>query len=150
MEAAFGGDANYAVLHKVYGYTEAPDSRYSPATCIGCDMKVVSGNPDPKHVSTSFVERQNLTMRMHMRRFTRLTNAFSKKVENHAHSVALHYMFYNFCRIHQTLKVTPAMEAGLTDHVWGLEELCAILPKPTVKASTIGSDLVRKALGESA
>ena len=112
-------------------------------------MKVVSGDPDPKHVSTSYVERQNLTMRMHMRRFTRLTNAFSKKVENHAHSVALHYMFYNFCRIHQTLKVTPAMEAGLCDHVWTLEELCSILPKPTVKASSIGSDLVRKALGET-
>jgi hypothetical protein len=111
-------------------------------------MKVVSGNPDPKHVSTSYVERQNLTMRMHMRRFTRLTNAFSKKVENHAHSVALHYMFYNFCRIHQTLKVTPAMEAGLTDNVWSLEELVALMPKPTVKASTIDSEMVRKALGE--
>jgi hypothetical protein len=111
-------------------------------------MKVVSGNPDPKHVSTSYVERQNLTMRMHMRRFTRLTNAFSKKVENHAHSVALHYMFYNFCRIHQTLRVTPAMEAGLTNHVWSLEELCVLMPKTTVKASaTIESELVRKALG---
>jgi hypothetical protein len=93
------------------------------------------------------VERQNLTMRMHMRRFTRLTNGFSKKVENHAHSVALHYMFYNFCRIHQTLRVTPAMEAGLSNHVWSLEELCAILPKPTVTASMIESDMVRKALG---
>jgi hypothetical protein len=86
-------------------------------------------------------------MRMHIRRFTRLTNAFSKKIENHSHSVALHYMFYNFCRIHQTLKVTPAMEAGLTDHVWSLEELCVLMPKPTVKASTIESELVRKALG---
>jgi hypothetical protein len=93
------------------------ETRYSPAKCIGCDMKVVSGNPDPKHVSTSFVERQNLAMRMHMRRFTRLTNAFSKKVENHAHSVALHCMFYNFGRIHQTIRVTPAMQAGLSDHV---------------------------------
>jgi IS1 family transposase len=139
VEGAFGMDCDYAMLQKIYGY--------SPATCIGCDMKVVSGNPDPKHVSTSFVERQNLTMRMHMRRFTRLTNAFSKKVENHAHSVALHYMFYNFCRIHQTLRVTPAMEAGLTDHVWSLEELCGLMPKPTVKASTIEGELVRKALG---
>jgi len=150
VEGAFGMDCDYAQLQKIYGASMENETRYSPARCIGCDMKVVSGNPDPKHVSTSFVERQNLTMRMHMRRFTRLTNGFSKKVENHAHSVALHYMFYNFCRIHQTLKVTPAMESGLTDHVWSLEELCAILPKPTVKASTIGSEMVRKALGESA
>jgi hypothetical protein len=140
-------DCDYAQLQKVYGAPAENHIRYSPATCIGCDMKVVSGNPDPKHISTSFVERQNLTMRMHIRRFTRLTNAFSKKIENHAHSVALHYMFYNFCRIHQTLKVTPAMEAGLTDHVWSLEELCVLMPKPTVRASTIESDLVRKALG---
>jgi hypothetical protein len=141
-------DCDYAQLQKIYGAPTEHETRYSPAKCIGCDMKVVSGNPDPKHVSTSYVERQNLTMRMHMRRFTRLTNAFSKKVENHAHSVALHYMFYNFCRIHQTLKVTPAMEAGLTDNVWSLEELVALMPKPTVKASTIDSEMVRKALGE--
>ena len=111
-------------------------------------MKVVSGDPDPKHVSTSFVERQNLTMRMHMRRFTRLTNGFSKKVDNHRRSVALHYMFYNFCRIHQTLKVTPAMEAGITDHVWSLEEVCALLPKPTVSRSKVEKNLIAKALGE--
>jgi len=126
VEEAFGGDANYAVLHKVYGY-DATDTRYSPATCIGCDMKTISGVPDPKHVSTSFVERQNLTMRMSMRRFTRLTNAFSKKIENHGHAVALHFMHYNFCRIHKTLRVTPAMEAGIADHVWSLEELIALL-----------------------
>lgn len=126
VEEAFGGDANYATMHKVYGYTEAPDSRYSPATCIGCDMKTVSGVPDPKHVSTSFVERQNLTMRMSMRRFTRLTNGFSKKLENHGHAVALNFMHYNFCRVHKTLRVTPAMEAGLTDHVWTMEELVAL------------------------
>jgi len=112
-------------------------------------MKVVSGNPDPKHVSTSFVERQNLTMRMHMRRFTRLTNAFSKKVENHRHSVALHYMFYNFCRMHQTLRITPAMEAGLTDHVWTLEELCALMPKPIVASSKIEKNIVLKALAQA-
>ena len=123
VEGAFGMDCDYAMLQKIYGAPAENHTRYSPATCIGCDMKVVSGNPDPKHVSTSFVERQNLTMRMHIRRFTRLTNAFSKKVGNHAHSVALHYMFYNFCRIHQTLKITPAMEAGLTDHVWNIGEL---------------------------
>jgi len=109
-------------------------------------MKVVSGNPDPKHVSTSFVERQNLTMRMHMRRFTRLTNGFSKKVDNHRHSVALHYMFYNFCRIHQTLKVTPAMEAGLTEHVWSAEELCALMPKFVMKTSTKAHKMVLAAL----
>ena len=88
-------------------------------------MKTVSGNPDPKHVSTSFVERQNLTMRMQMRRFTRLTNGFSKKIENHAHAVALHFMYCNYARIHQTLRVTPAMEAGLSDHVWSIQELIA-------------------------
>lgn len=126
VEEAFGGDANYAVLHKVYGY-DATDTRYSPATCIGCDMKTISGVPDPKHVSTSFVERQNLTMRMSMRRFTRLTNAFSKKIENHGHAVALHFMHYNFCRIHKTLRVTPAMEAGIASHVWSMEELVALL-----------------------
>ncbi|HLI61945.1 MAG TPA: hypothetical protein VKV05_01000, partial [Terriglobales bacterium] len=114
---------------------------------IGCDMKVVSGNPDPKHVSTSFVERQNLTLRMSNRRFTRLTNAFSKKVDNHRHSVALHYLYYNFARVHQTLRVTPAMQAGISDHVWSLDEIVALLPKPVVRASTIERDLLAKALG---
>ena len=116
-------DADYAMLHKVYGASTPDESRYSPATCIGCDMKVVSGDPDPKHVSTAHVERQNLTMRMSMRRFTRLTNGFSKKLDNHGHAVALYYMHYNFCRVHKTLRVTPAMEAGLTDHVWSIEEI---------------------------
>jgi hypothetical protein len=115
------------MLQKIYGAPSENDTRYSPATCIGCDMKVVSGDPDPKHVSTSYVERQNLTMRMHMRRFTRLTNGHSKKVENHCYAVALHYMYYNFCKVHQTLRVTPAMEAGLTDHVWSLQELLGIV-----------------------
>jgi IS1 family transposase len=147
VENAFGADIDYAMLQKIYGAPADNETRYSPATCIGCDMKVVSGDPDPKHVSTSYVERQNLTMRMQIRRFTRLTNAFSKKVDNHRHSVALHYMHYNFCRVHQTLRVTPAMEAGLSDHVWSLEELCALLPKPVVKASTIENEIVRKALG---
>ncbi len=147
VEDAFGADIDYAMLQKIYGAVIENDTRYSPAKCIGCDMKVVSGNPDPKHVSTSYVERQNLTMRMQMRRFTRLTNGFSKKADNHRHSVALHYMFYNFCRIHQTLRCTPAMEAGLTDHVWSLEELCALLPKPVVRPSQIEANLVLKALG---
>jgi IS1 family transposase len=146
VENAFGADIDYAMLQKIYGAVNDGEARYSPAKCIGRDMKVVSGDPDPKHVSTSFVERQNLTMRMHMRRFTRLTNAFSKKLSNHRHSVALHYMFYNFCRVHQTLKVTPAMEAGLTDHVWVLEELCALLPKPTVSHSQIETKLISQAL----
>jgi IS1 family transposase len=147
VEGAFGMDCDYAQLQKIYGAPTENHTRYSPAVCIGCDMKVVSGNPDPRHVSTSFVERQNLTMRMQMRRFTRLTNGFSKKVDNHRHSVALHYMHYNFCRIHQTLKVTPAMEAGLTDHVWSLEELCSLMPKPTVKASGIEKAALLRALG---
>src|SRR5207245_7466630 len=149
VENAFGADIDYAQLQKIYGVVNENETRYSPATCIGCDMKVVSGNPDPKHVSTSCVKRQNLTMRMHMRRFTRLTNGFSKKVDNHRHSVALHYMFYNFCRTHQTLRVTPAMEAGLTDHVWSLEEICALLRKPIVKHSAIERSLIAKALMET-
>ena len=126
VESAFGADVDYAQLQKIYGAPAENDTRYSPARCIGCDMKVVSGNPDPKHVSTNFVERQNLSMRMSIRRFTRLTNAFSKKVVNHAAAVALWFMYYNFCRVHQTLRVTPAMEAGLSDHVWGLDELVSL------------------------
>ena len=127
VEDAFGADTDYAMLQKIYGAPSDEETRrYSPAKCIGCDLKVVSGNPDPNHVSTSYVERQNLTMRMHMRRFTRLTNGHSKKIENHCYAVALHYMFYNYCKIHQTLRVTPAMEAGLSDHVWAIEELCAL------------------------
>jgi IS1 family transposase len=128
VEDAFGADVDYSMLVKIYGMPSSLDeSRYSPATCIGCRTATISGNPDPKHISTSFVERQNLTMRMGMRRFTRLTNGFSKKVENHGHAVALYFMHYNFCRIHKTLRVTPAMEAGLTDHVWSLEELVELL-----------------------
>ena len=127
VESAFGADVDYAQLQKIYGAPSEDHKRYSPATCIGCDMKVVSGNPDPKHVSTSFVERQNLSMRMSIRRFTRLTNAFSKKVENHAAAVALWFMYYNFCRVHQTLRVTPAMEAGISNHVWTLDELVSLL-----------------------
>jgi IS1 family transposase len=127
VEGAFGMDCDYAQLHKIYGASLENEARYSPAVCIGCDMKTVSGNPDPKHVSTSFVERQNLTMRMGMRRFTRLTNGFSKKIENHAHAVALHFMYCNFVRIHQTLRVTPAMEAGLSHSPWTLENLVGLL-----------------------
>ena len=127
VESAFGADIDYAQLQKIYGAPSEDHKRYSPAVCIGCDMKVVSGNPDPKHVSTSFVERQNLSMRMSIRRFTRLTNAFSKKVENHAAAVAVWFMYHNFCRVHQTLRVTPAMEAGISAHVWTVEELASPL-----------------------
>jgi len=135
VEGAFGADIDYATLQKIYGASEetVTAKRYSPAKCIGCDMKVVSGNPDPQHISTSYVERQNLTMRMHMRRFTRLTNGFSKKLDNHAYAVALHFMYCNFVRIHSTLRVTPAMEANLSDHAWSIEELISVMPEPEAK-----------------
>jgi hypothetical protein len=148
LRAIEGGCARLSTWAR--GAMAENETRYSPAKCIGADMKVISGNPDPKHVSTSFVERQNLTMRMQIRRFTRLTNGFSKKVDNHRHSVALHYMFYNYCRIHQTLRCTPAMEAGVADHVWAVEELCSLLPKPSVSASNIEREALLKALGEHA
>ena len=127
VEDAFGSEIDYAQLVKIYGAPPANDTRYSPAQCLGTIVSEVSGNPDPKHISTSYVERQNLTMRMCMRRFTRLTNAFSKKVENHMHAISLHYMHYNFCRIHQTLRVTPAMAAGVSDRVWSVEDIAALL-----------------------
>lgn len=123
VPAGFHGDVDYAQLIKIYGTDSEGHKRYSPAQCLGTKREEILGSPDPRFVSTSFVERQNLTMRMNMRRFTRLTNAFSKKLENHMHAVALFYMHYNFCRIHKTLRVTPAMEAGLTDHVWTIEEM---------------------------
>jgi len=124
VESAFGSEIDYAMLVKLYGADRGEsEARYSPAECIGCRSIAVTGRPDPKHISTSFVERQNLTMRMSMRRFTRLTNGFSKKVENLGYSVALHYMWYNFARVHKTLRVTPAMEAGIADHVWTIEEI---------------------------
>src|SRR5271165_2284807 len=146
VENAFGADIDYAQLQKIYGAATENHARYSPAKCIGCDMKVVSGNPDPKHVSTSFVERQNLSMRMSIRRFTRLTNAFSKKVENHAAAVALWFAYYNFCRVHQTLRVTPAMEAGIADHVWSIQEMCLLLPEKAPSSREMEKMLVLKAL----
>jgi IS1 family transposase len=128
VEGAFGGDVDYAQLVKLYGSTsESGKGRYSPAECIGARKQRIEGNPDPKHVSTSFSERSNLTMRMHMRRFTRLTNAFSKKVENHTHAVALHMMYYNFVRIHQTLRTTPAMAAGVTKKLWEMTDVVDVL-----------------------
>lgn len=123
---AFAGDIDYAILHKVYG-AERPDAaRYSPAKCIGVQCAPMIGNPDMEHASTSFIERQNLTMRMSIRRFTRLTNGFSKKIENHAAAVALHFMWYNFGKIHQTLKMTPAMKAGLATQPWTVEEIIGL------------------------
>ena len=140
VDYAFGIDIDYAILEKQYGSFVTNGSaahRYTPAKITSMRAATITGDPDRKHVSTSYVERQNLTMRMHMRRFTRLTNAFSKKIENHAHSVALHFMYYNFCKIHQTLRVTPAMEAGISNHVWGIEELIALLSESvSVKALT--------------
>jgi IS1 family transposase len=127
IEGAFGCEVDYAMLVKIYGNESAQDSRYSPPECIACQQAAVIGWPDKRHISTSFVERQNLTMRMSMRRFTRLTNGFSKKVENLEHSVALHYMHYNFARVHKTLRVTPAMEAGIADHVWTIQEMIELL-----------------------
>ena len=126
---AFDYNVDYAVLQKLYdgSSSKTAEVRYSPAECVGCEKKPKIGNPDPKHISTSYVERQNLTMRMQMRRFTRLTNAFSKKIENHVASLALHYMHYNFCRIHQTLRITPAMASGLTSRVWEIADLVALL-----------------------
>lgn len=137
VEDAFGMDVDRAQLQKIYGASLETEIRYSPAVCIGCGMKVVSGNPDPKHVSTSLVEPQNLTTRMHTRRFTRLTNAFSKKIDNHAYAVGLHFMYCNYVRIHQSLRATPAMESGLSNHAWSIEELiancAAIMPKHSTK-----------------
>lgn len=125
IEESFGADIDYAMLIKHYGdNTEARnEKRYSPAKCIGTSHDVITGKPDADYVSTSFAERQNLTMRMSMRRFTRLTNAFSKKLDNHIFSVSLYFMYYNFARIHKSLRVTPAMEAGVTEHLWSLEEI---------------------------
>jgi hypothetical protein len=128
VEGAFGSDIDYAMLVKIYGNApEGAPGRYSPAECTGAIKTRIEGNPDPKHVSTSYVERSNLTIRMHTRRFTRLTNAFSKKVENHAHAVALHMMYYNFVRIHQTLRTTPAMAAGVTKRLWEMKDVVEML-----------------------
>ena len=134
VESAFYEGIDYAMLHKIYGSTPEPETRYSSAQCLGCDVKVVSGRPDPKHVSTSYVERQNLTMRMSMKQFARLSNGFSKKIENHAHAVALHYMHYNFTRIHKTLRTTPAQAAGVTDRLWDIADIVTLLDSKSVAA----------------
>ena len=126
VDYAFGNGIDYAQLHKVYGNDSEGQKRYSPAQCLGTLRQSVTGAPDPAHISTSYVERQNLNMRMNMRRFTRLTNAFSKKIDNHIHMVALFHMHYNFARVHQTLRVTPAMEAGISSHVWSISDIASL------------------------
>ncbi|MHC4150409.1 MAG: IS1 family transposase [Planctomycetota bacterium] len=123
---SFGKEVDFAQLIKLYGPSIEGPRRYSPAVCTGTKTRRITGSPSSAHISTSFAERQNLTMRMSMKRFARLTNGFSKKVENHAHAISLHYMYYNFGRIHQTLKVTPAMAAGISDHIWTLEEIAEL------------------------
>ena len=136
VEGAFGGDIDYARLVKLYGSKSSASSekRYSPAECVGTRKLKVEGDPDLTYVSTSYVERNNLTMRMSMRRFTRLTNAFSRKIENHAYSVSLHFMYYNFCRQHKSLKgITPAMAAGVTDRLWNIEDIVRIVDKAAPK-----------------
>ena len=136
VEGAFGGDVDFAQVIKLYGKAPGVDdeTRYSPAVCTSVEKRRIEGNPDMRLANTSYAERQNLTMRMSMRRFTRLTNAFSKKIENHGHAVALHFMHYNFCRIHQTLRVSPAMEAGVTDRLWNVGDIVELVetaaPRP--------------------
>ena len=133
VEDAFQGAIDYAMLIKVYGATPEGDHRYSPAECLGTQKNAITGCPDKKHVSTSFVERHNLTLRMSIRRYTRLTNAHSKKLENHTAALGLFLCFYNFCRIHQTIRVTPCMAAGVTSRVWSIEDLLALLPAEAPK-----------------
>lgn len=132
IEGAFGIDVDYAMLIKLYGAPTSPETRYSPGEVTGTEIHVKTGNPDPRHISTSYVERQNLTMRMSMRRFTRLTNAFSKKVENHEHMLAIYFLYYNFSRVHQTIRVTPAMEAGISNHIWSIEEMVKLLETKSI------------------
>ena len=137
VEGAFGCDVDYAIINKIYG--TAPDAfkgRYSPAECIGVKKERIEGNPDRAHVSTSYVERNNKTIRMHMRRFTRLTDGFSKKVENHAYAVALHMMYYNFVRMHSTLRMTPAMAAGVSGRLWEVSDIVALVEAEEAKAVT--------------
>jgi hypothetical protein len=127
VDAVFDRDVDYAMLQKIYGADPQGEKRYSPAGCVGAVKREISGGPDPNHISTSYVERHNLTMRMHMRHFTRLTNAFSKKIENHACAVALHSMYYNFVRVHHTLKVSSAMATGVTDRLWEMVDIADVL-----------------------
>ncbi len=136
VDDAFGTDIDFAQIIKIYGtprQNKDDSRRYSPAECTGVEKRPITGNPSIKDISTSYVERQNLTMRMHMRRFTRLTNAFSKKLENHMHAISLYFMFYNFCKIHKTLRVTPAMAAGITEKLWDIADIVALIPEEEPK-----------------
>ena len=150
VEGAFGGDVDYAQLIKLYGSAggKEDERRYSPAECTGIKRKVVEGTPAREHVSTSYVERQNLTMRMSMRRFTRLTNAFSKRLEAHAHAVALHMFHYNFCRLHKTIKVTPAMEAGVTERLWEICDIVRLIDEAAAPPGPRGPYRKRQGNGE--
>jgi IS1 family transposase len=151
VENAFGADIDSAQLQKIYGApSDEETGRCSPAKWFGCDLEVVSGTSDPEHVSTHYVERSNLTVCIDDRRFARLTAGFSKKIDNHRHMVALFFFYYNFCRTNSTLRVTPAMEAGLTDHVWSLDEMCATLPTQASATKRIDKGLILKVLGEIA
>ena len=128
VEDAFLGEIDYAILHKTYGTPpNEAGSRYSPAKCLGIKINLINGEPEYRHISTSYVERQNLTMRMGMRRFTRLTNGFSKKIENHEYALAIYFMHYNFVRIHSSLRVTPAMAAGVSDKLWSMDDVVALI-----------------------
>lgn len=138
VEGAFGSEVDYSILIKLYGPSPEAEKRYSPAKCIGTKTRKIIGNPDPSHVSTSYVERSNLTIRMSNRRFTRLTNAFSKKLANHEHAFSLFAMHYNFARVHKTLRVTPAMEAGVADHIWSMEEIAEMVEAATPKPGKRG------------
>jgi IS1 family transposase len=141
IKRAFGEEIDYAQIVKIFGKLSTEGQRrYSPAECIGCERQPIMGNPDPKHVSTSYIERANLTMRMGMRRFTRLTNGFSKKIENHAAAVAIHMMHYNFSRIHKTLKVTPAMAAGVTDRLWEMVDIVRLVEEREAAEAESGRD----------
>ena len=138
VEEAFGANIDYAMLVKLYGESPEAEKRYSPAVCIGARKTRIEGSPDPEHISTSYAERQNLTMRMHNRRFTRLTNAFSKKVENHAHSVALFTTYYNFVRVHKTLRMSPAVAAGVADRLWEVADIVRLVEAAETKLGKRG------------
>ena len=127
VESVFGKEIAYGQVVKIFGKTPGPIGRYSPATCIGARAKKIIGDPDEKHISTSYAERNNLNIRMHSRRMTRLTNAFSKKVANHAHAMALHFLYYNFVRVHKTLRTTPAMAADITKRLWEMSDVVDVL-----------------------